>query len=373
MSGLFDVGHVPFSTFGSWTTVSRARGSGPLALRSVHGRGDRLFRIAFVTGGGDVEPEVEAGPTSLVLTSGGVRAEACFDGPDTLRMRGAGGAVRFSGEKIHAYSNGPGLAVFNCTNVWRRYQFEAIRGNLELEGAYSAGEVGDNSAAQAITVSPGEDGTWELAIDEFWSTWGRPERRGFDACMEAARADFAEFHSSMPPAPEELARAHELASYVNYSACVSPVGNVKRPSLLMSKNWMNNVWSWDQCFNAMALAGGQPELAMDQMLTLVDHQDRFGAYPDNFNDYNIQYNFSKPPVHGMAFKEMLRRFPEPPPAETVATMYESLSCQADWWMTHRRLEARAFPTTSTGMTADGTTARCSHQASRSSRPTSPRS
>ena len=32
----------------------------------------------------------------------------------------------------------------------------------------------------------------------------------------------------------------------------------------MSKHWMDKVWSWDHCFNALALAAGQPELAWDQ-------------------------------------------------------------------------------------------------------------
>lgn len=111
----------------------------------------------------------------------------------------------------------------------------------------------------------------------------------------------------------------------------------------MSKNWMCNVWSWDQCFNAMALAKGQPELALDQMLTLVDHQDEFGSYPDSINDTWMHYNFSKPPVHGWAFGEMLKRMPHPPSAEVMQTMYRSLSRQVDWWMTHRRMEGHRLP------------------------------
>jgi glycogen debranching enzyme len=98
---------------------------------------------------------------------------------------------------------------------------------------------------------------------------------------------------------------------------------------------MCNVWSWDQCFNAMALAKGQPGLAMDQMLTLVDHQDEFGSYPDSVNDLKIHYNFSKPPVHGWAFEEMLRRMPQRPSKEVMETMYNSLARQADWWMRYR--------------------------------------
>jgi len=111
----------------------------------------------------------------------------------------------------------------------------------------------------------------------------------------------------------------------------------------MSKNWMSNVWSWDQCFNALALARGQPELALDQMLILADHQDEFGAYPDSINDMRLHFNFSKPPVHGLAFREILARLPQRPLRDLLHTIYDSLGRQADWWMTWRRRKGDSLP------------------------------
>jgi glycogen debranching enzyme len=124
---------------------------------------------------------------------------------------------------------------------------------------------------------------------------------------------------------------------------VAPSGLIKRHALLMSKKHMSSLWSWDQCFNAMALAGGQDALAMDQMLVLVDHQDKFGSYPDAINDISIHYNFSKPPVHGWAFGSMLETMQKQPDPETLWIMYDSLSRQADWWMTYRRKEGSELP------------------------------
>ena len=43
----------------------------------------------------------------------------------------------------------------------------------------------------------------------------------------------------------------------------------------------------------------------------------FGCYPDSFRDIGVTYNFSKPPVHGWAFAEMLRRMPTPPSRESA--------------------------------------------------------
>ncbi len=333
MRSLFDVNRVPFSYFGSWMSISVPVKETELFLRNHHNRPNNLFAIRALAGDDVVTPTIDAQPSSLVLSAGEGRVEICFEGPDTVRMRGRGLVLQFAGERIHAYRDGPNLAVFNLRRALRRYQIEALRGSLDLMGAYASQAVGKDE--QTLSVMPDNDGCWEIAIDEFWSTWKRPARASFDDCFAAARTAFAAFRDSMPPAPVGFERARELASYVNWSCTVNPTGLIKRPTLFMSKNWMNNVWSWDQCFNAMALATGQPELAMDQMLTLVDHQDEFGAYSDAFNDIEIHFNYSKPPVHGFTFGELLRRLPARPADEVMETMYTSLGKQADWWMTYR--------------------------------------
>ena len=68
-----------------------------------------------------------------------------------------------------------------------------------------------------------------------------------------------------------------LAAYVLWSATVRPLGFVTRETVLMSKHWMDKVWSWDHCFNALALAPSHPELAIDQFLVVFDHQVATGA------------------------------------------------------------------------------------------------
>ena len=45
--------------------------------------------------------------------------------------------------------------------------------------------------------------------------------------------------------------------------------------MYMSKNWMTNVWSWDHCFNAMALCRDHPSLAWDQWMIMADFQDGY--------------------------------------------------------------------------------------------------
>lgn len=337
MDSLFDVAQVPFSTFGSWMSIAIPRDKAELFFRNHHGSANDLFPLRILVDGEVVTPVVEARPWVLVLSCGEGRVEICFERPGTVRMRGQGLGLQL-GEKALAYSEAPGRVVINCPRT-RRYQVEMLHGSIELRQVVPTQPVFPKIAV----VSPAEDGRWELAIDEFWSTWSRPERSPFDDCVASARKAFTAFLETMPGGRPQDKEARELAAYVNWSCTVMPCGLIRRPSVFMSKNWMNNVWSWDQCFNAMALAKGQPELALDQMLTLVDHQDEFGCYPDSVNDLIIHYNFAKPPVHGMTFKEMLGRMPQRPSEDVMETMYTSLSRQANWWMTHRRMEGQRLP------------------------------
>ncbi len=327
---LFDVSQVPFSYFGSWMAISIPRGEEKLFLRNYHSRPNNVFPLQVLVDGEIVTPEIAAKPWALLLRHGDASIEICFESASTVRMRGQGMALRL-GDRHLVYSEAPNRVVINERAALRRYQLEVLKGSVERTQHVPTQPM---YPVFATVSAPGND-CWELAIDEFWSTWQRPDRADFDACLAASQDAFSAFLDAMPPARPQDEQARVLASYVNWAFTVGPCGLIKRPTLLMSKNWMANVWSWDQCFNAMALAAGQPELSLDQMLTLVDHQDEFGSYPDSINDVVRHYNFSKPPVHGWAFGEMLRRMPERPAPDVMETMYVSLSRQADWWMTYR--------------------------------------
>ncbi len=92
-----------------------------------------------------------------------------------------------------------------------------------------------------------------------------------------------------------------------WSATVAPAGFVTRPAVLMSKHWMDKVWSWDHCFNAIALAAGEPELAWHQFQLPFDHQDAAGRLPDSVTHSEVLHNYVKPPIHGWALRHLRRR------------------------------------------------------------------
>lgn len=94
-----------------------------------------------------------------------------------------------------------------------------------------------------------------------------------------------------------------MASFLNWSSIVRPDGFLKREAMYMSKNWMTNVWSWDNCFNALALSYKNPSLAWDTYIIMADFQDISGRIPDSVSDNHIIWNYCKPPVHGWALQK----------------------------------------------------------------------
>ncbi|KAL1406639.1 hypothetical protein Q8F55_008345 [Vanrija albida] len=165
-----------------------------------------------------------------------------------------------------------------------------------------------------------------------------------DDAVAAASAtplpSYAEWLASAPPAPAEYADSRALAAYITWHALVAPSGALPRPAMYMSKNWMASVWSWDHCFNAMAL-GGFPALCWAQIATMLEHQSARGNLPDSINDREVAYAFTKPPVHGWTVDRM--HAAGVLADEDVRGALDSLDRWTDFWLTERVGDGRALP------------------------------
>jgi glycogen debranching enzyme len=148
---------------------------------------------------------------------------------------------------------------------------------------------------------------------------------------------------AVAPWRSDAAPSAELAAYVVWSATVAPAGLVTRPGVLMSKHWMDKVWSWDHCFNALALAPGCPALAWDQFQLPFDHQDETGALPDSVTHSEVLRNFVKPPIHGWAFGHLRGKLPTPPGRAELTEVYHRLERWTEFWLTFRRAPGAELP------------------------------
>ncbi len=147
------------------------------------------------------------------------------------------------------------------------------------------------------------------------------------------RAAYEKFLAGMPAAPAGFEYSRKLAAYLLWSCCMNPDGNFRRETVLMSKRFMCNCWSWDHVFNAIALSGSEPKLAWDQFATLFDHQYENGYMPDGIGADNLMLFMTKPPIHGWGLNKMMERMTLTP--EQLAQAYRWLSNWTKYWLTER--------------------------------------
>ncbi|WP_329334117.1 trehalase family glycosidase [Streptomyces sp. NBC_01352] len=351
----FSVHDIPFSTHGSWFDIS------PVVAEKTHA--EDLHLVSHQNGmhavlrlmpldsatGERAETHVEATPGLLSWIGAAGRADLAYESPDTVRLRGTGLPLRvaaaastltpFSGTYFF-HDAAAGAHVFTSYETGRRYRVTVLSGTVtDTFGSQALG-----SADRGLTVAADADGPWEIAIEELDTA--RPpyvSAAAFGKIAEAARNSFADFVDTVAPWRSSATPAAELAAYVLWSATVRPAGLVTRPAVLMSKHWMDKVWSWDHCFNALALAPGCPELAWDQYHLPFDHQDESGALPDSVTHSEVLHNFVKPPIHGWAFGHLRRRLSTPLGQTELAETYDRLERWTDFWLTTRRAPGAALP------------------------------
>ena len=346
----FSLQHLPFSSFGSWLSLSplqnrtdEASDTQTLYLRSHHGTRPGVIKAFLrLSPVAEADLKMHATPTTVRWSGAdGSSVEVCYDTPRSLRLRGQGLGLALTPCYESVLFEQEGRLVLNVFEVSRRYVFEALQGGLEGQGMWRASAEEHAQQDTRITLHPDETGVWELALHEVQSTFVAEPYRDFATCRAHAEQSFQRWHDATLPVPQKWQDARRVASYLTWSAVVNPEGLLKRPAVLMSKNWMSSVWSWDQCFNALALAQVDSELAWDQMLLMSDFQDEFGCYPDAVNDVEVIYNFTKPPIHGWTVAALLER--TQPSDETLQTIYTSLARWTNWWLTYRVLPGETLP------------------------------
>ncbi|MFJ4200781.1 MGH1-like glycoside hydrolase domain-containing protein [Streptomyces sviceus] len=351
----FSVQDIPFSTHGSWFGISpvlaeKTRAEDLHLVSHQNGMHAVLSLVPLDPATGErAETLVEATPGLLSWTGADGRIDLTYETPDTVRLRGAGASLRisaaartltpFSGTYFYR-EPAADAHVFTSYETGRRYRVTLLSGTV----AHVSGSQALGSADRGVTVAPGTDGRWEIAVEELDTA--RPAyvpAAAFGKVVEAARNSFADFVDTVAPWRSSATPAAELAAYVLWSATVRPAGLVTRPGVLMSKHWMDKVWSWDHCFNALALAPGCPELAWDQFQLPFDHQDETGALPDSVTHSEVLHNFVKPPIHGWTFGLLRRRLPTPVGRAELTGTYDRLARWTEFWLTARRAPGAALP------------------------------
>ncbi|MDK8190276.1 trehalase family glycosidase [Paenibacillus sp. UMB7766-LJ446] len=349
----FDLNFVPFSRRESFLAVSllpesKNRQQG-LYLRTVRGGDDKFgeaFRIELLDQQNQTIPfTTEASPEIVRLNSPvtPIFAEICISDSHTVRFRSIGCGVRLTfipAAYDYAYEVNKNSWEVNSFTHECRFMLTGLVGGMKMEVPWD--KIKSSRVIAEFTVDM-DTNTAEFAVEEFRTVWEpRPKWESFDDDVEAIRTEFNQWLDSSLAIPDRWQDARELAAYITWSCLVPAEGCLTRPAMYMSKNWMTNIWSWDHCFNAMALVRHDPKLAWDQFMIFFDRQDESGLIPDFVNDKYELWNCNKPPIHGWTLAWMMKRTDYIREAQ-LREVYGPLSKWTKWWFRYRDDDGDGIP------------------------------
>ena len=337
-----DLKTMPFSCRGSYMVLSELtagwnglENEEGLYLRTVHSSAMspliarlRLLPAAYLT---------ELCQAALSFRYENETLECCFDDPDTLVVRGSRSMaltldfLTENGPYDYLYQftrNGRPFVMANCFKNNCRYLISVEQGEAVLDQEWQ-----ESTSLYSRLCFSGPDG-FLFVLREIETEWdGSWKAFDFEKSRAAMAQSLEEFQARMPSCPEPWASAAEKAGYLLWASIIRKDGFLTREAMLMSKNWMKSVWSWDHCFNAIALSRHAPEMAWDQFMIMFDHQDPTGLLPDSINDVHIVWNYCKPPVHGWALRRIMEHITLSPLQAEEA--YNRLSKWTEWWLSCR--------------------------------------
>jgi len=349
----YDISKIPFSSCGSFLKVSplpigrlgaAEAGTKRLVLGTVRGmpmsQGTAdLYDIALLRDGTEVDYEWSAAPDRLTLKAGEGRAVFAFMDMETLRFEGRGVDVRFVPRHCTSWQAHPTPHQCIVSDYPARcfHHFRAEEGTtLEVSQASDAdvGEAAGTDMARAVLFSGDGVASGALRICRQEELWEAPLSDLNEAAADQAES-WQEWLDRMPDVPTRYRDTAELAWLVEWLNTVPFEEPLPRRAILMSKNWMTNVWSWDNCFNALAVAHADPELAWDQLKLMFDRQAPTGVLPDGANDEHTQFGFVKPPIYGWTVLKLSRLLGPERSREHLDELFEPMRRLTEWWYTHR--------------------------------------
>lgn len=344
----FNPHHVVCSRYGSYLSVTLRNER--LYLQSMYaGLGTHeteLFELHVIDAEGNLlsfDTQMRSDGLYLECETGIVQMG--FAGKSDAYIRGEGVGLRLirstEGRQFdNAYSPDGHRWEVNAYDAKIKAGLRALHGKLDVQAPWNRSRS-DNVRADFL---PGDDGKWTAQIHLYESIWQPDDvpEGSINAHIATAEHEFAAWLNTTLPVPDRWHNGWITAAYINWSTVVAPHGFHKRPTMLMSKNFMNKVWSWDNCFNALALAEQDAALAWDQLMLFFDHQDEQGAIPDHLTDSSMSYRFYKPPVHGWTLRKLMRT-PGVVDGARLHSIYEPLARWTKWWFAYRDDDRDGLP------------------------------
>ncbi|QUG41985.1 hypothetical protein KD050_01400 [Psychrobacillus sp. INOP01] len=335
-----NIEEIPFSRFGSYFCVSKEKDTKEIYIRDVHGGDDapsKLFKLDLLQDGIEQEFDIAASETYLrfyLVKNIEKYAEIIISEEDELHIEANGVEVRLQANKVkydtlHEYEDG--MYEYHIYPKELKLMISNLSGMMSVDAPWNV--IGNDYID--IRLSNGH-----FVIESYRTVFKPKEYASFQAGKEKVERLYQEWVENNTEKNEVYQDSIDRAVYITWSSIVHPDGVLKNYAMYMSKLWMYNIWSWDNCFNALHIGEKYPELSYSQLKIFMDMQDKSGAYPDFVNDKFVSYNCIKPPVFAYAYEKLMEMNDYFKEESRLREVYESTKKVTQYFDLYRTYEGR---------------------------------
>jgi len=337
-----DIARVPFSDRGSRLLVFRyPQLSGlyvKLAERLTQLESDieaYLHRPPFIQGlyftdqdGAELDFEIETSPYVLIFHTRIGDIQLTFQDERTLSF-GYPPEIR-AGMRFRVFpqywkstpQGGKFMSVRNVayttTGTLEKNQITPVEGGYEVDLLVSTNE----DCAIIISIQPAQQPQYEP--------------RPFSAALQASRARWQNWFDRVPPVLPKYQRTYAYAWWVMANNLISPQGMVTLEAMAPSKLNYVGLWLWDNALHALAYRYADPELARNQIRSMLAHQLPNGMLPDAIFDdsvvskidHPITGEVTKPPILAWSALKLHETAPD---LHFLQEVYVPLVRLNAWW------------------------------------------
>ncbi|TVQ28941.1 MAG: hypothetical protein EA382_00895 [Spirochaetaceae bacterium] len=325
---------LPASVLGAYWSLCPDAEPNALELRTLHGSfGWDNNAVLTVTCREAVSLSVldlDTRTSRFASTGSDWSVEAAFPSPDVLDLTVTGSPVELClyGRNADHLGHKHGMGWWVGPDAFN-ILYMGIQ--LQLRLAWQGCSATYDHDTRTLRFVPVGDQPVRLVVESSRTELPSQYRAG-DRPEEPAQP-FAEWCAAFGEFPARYRDACVNAAYNLWSATIGPAGELARPATLMTARVMHFVWSWDHCFNAIALAPAHPQLAWDQLQVMFDAQYETGRLPDFISDHGRTEGLQKVPIHGWALLRLID-FGAADRRE-LRRAYDRIGAWTRWWFRDR--------------------------------------
>lgn len=258
---------ISFSRAGSYFVFSKSEEG--ICLRHISGGDEEFGEVLQLIPQND-KYDIFCDGFELDIKNDNSLCRVCFDEINSIRIKGTDLPLKlkFITKGYDYIVKRNGYYEFNVSSKGIVIKIKIIFGRETLKQNWT----GLNCKSPELTIYPQD--YFEIKIWEGYCNLNNIE--DFDSAVNNTKKEYKSFITNFKYGKYE--RGGEIASYVLWNNIVSHRGFLKYNAIYMSKNYMTNIWSWDNCFNTIYLIDKHYDLALNQIRIFLSFRAKMGIF-----------------------------------------------------------------------------------------------